>query len=130
MFTGSSGDYSRASRGISFHLCTRLRRAECRYCERSSGNSFYGLAIGFTVLVGAFSVGSISGGVFNPAVAAGISVMGLSSWPNIWIYLVADFAGGAVAAGVFNAVNPAERRDVDLSNSRKQPKEQTSAANS
>ena len=96
----------------------------------TSGNYFYGLAIGFTVLVGAFSVGSISGGVFNPAVAAGISVMGLSSWANIWIYLVADFAGGAVAAGVFNAVNPAERRDVDLSNSRKQPKEQTSAANS
>jgi aquaporin Z len=96
----------------------------------TSGNYFYGLAIGFTVLVGAFSVGCISGGVFNPAVAAGISVMGLSSWANIWIYLVADFAGGAVAAGVFNAVNPAERRDVDLSNSRKQPKEQTSAANS
>ena len=73
----------------------------------TSGNSFYGLAIGFTVLAGAFSVGSISGGVFNPAVAAGISVMGLSSWTNIWIYLVADFAGGAVAAGVFNALNPA-----------------------
>src|SRR3984957_2370453 len=73
----------------------------------TSGNSFYGLAIGFTVLAGAFSVGSISGGVFNPAVAAGISVMGISSWANIWIYLVADFAGGAVAAGVFNALNPA-----------------------
>src|SRR3954454_1032704 len=48
----------------------------------TSGNSFYGLAIGFTVLVGAFSVGNISGGAFNPAVAAGISVMGLSSWAN------------------------------------------------
>jgi aquaporin Z len=51
----------------------------------TSGNSFYGLAIGFTVLVGAFSVGDISGGAFNPAVAVGISVMGLSPWPNIWI---------------------------------------------
>jgi aquaporin Z len=49
----------------------------------TSGNSFYGLAIGFTVLAGAFSVGNISGGVFNPAVAAGISVMGLSSWANL-----------------------------------------------
>ena len=39
----------------------------------TSGNSFYGLAIGFTVLVGAFSVGNISGGAFNPAVAVGIS---------------------------------------------------------
>src|SRR5438309_11406907 len=51
----------------------------------TSGNSFYGLAIGFTVLVGAFSVGNISGGAFNPAVAVGISCMGLSPWPNIWI---------------------------------------------
>ena len=74
----------------------------------TSGNSFYGLAIGFTVMVGAFSVGNISGGVFNPAVAIGISVMGLSPWSNVWIYLVADFAGGAVAAGAFKALNPAE----------------------
>ena len=74
----------------------------------TSGNSFYGLAIGFTVLVGAFSVGNISGGAFNPAVAVGISVMGLSSWSNIWIYLVADFVGGAVAAAAFKAVNPAD----------------------
>jgi aquaporin Z len=74
----------------------------------TSGNSFYGLAIGFTVLVGAFSVGNISGGAFNPAVALAISVMGLSSWPNIWIYLVADFVGGAVAALAFKALNPAD----------------------
>src|SRR5215472_11320162 len=74
----------------------------------TSGNSFYGLAIGFTVLVGAFSVGNISGGAFNPAVAVGISVMGLSSWPNIWIYLVADFVGGAVAAAAFKALNTAD----------------------
>jgi aquaporin Z len=74
----------------------------------TSGNSFYGLAIGFTVLVGAFSVGNISGGAFNPAVAVGISVMGLSPWPNLWIYLLADFAGAVVAAGAFKAVNPLE----------------------
>jgi aquaporin Z len=75
----------------------------------TSGNSFYGLAIGFTVLVGAFSVGNISGGAFNPAVAVGISCMGLSSWPNIWIYLVADFVGGAAAAGAFKVVNPTDK---------------------
>jgi aquaporin Z len=75
----------------------------------TSGNSFYGLAIGFTVLVGVYSVGNISGGAFNPAVAMGISIMGLSSWPNIWIYLVADFAGGLAASGVFKALNPADK---------------------
>lgn len=75
----------------------------------TSGNSFYGLAIGFTVMAGAFSVGNISGGVFNPAVAVGISLMGLSSWLNIWIYLVAEVAGAAVAAGAFKALNPADK---------------------
>jgi aquaporin Z len=94
----------------------------------TSGNSFYGLAIGFTVLVGAFSVGSISGGAFNPAVAVGISVLGLSSWANIWIYLVADFAGGAVAAGAFKALNSAEREDAQRADSIDQPHEQGEAA--
>jgi aquaporin Z len=74
----------------------------------TSGNSFYGLAIGFTVMVGAFSVGNISGGAFNPAVAVGISFVGLSSWSNIWIYLVAEFVGAAVAAGAFKAVSPTD----------------------
>ena len=74
----------------------------------TSGNSFYGLAIGMTVMTGAFAVGDISGGVFNPAVAVGITVMGLSSWANIWIYLVANLAGGAIAALTFKIVNPTD----------------------
>ncbi len=74
----------------------------------TDGNSFYGLAIGFTVMAGAFAVGGISGGAFNPAVAFGISVMGLSSWGNIWIFLVANFLGGALAAFVFKFVNGSE----------------------
>jgi aquaporin Z len=94
----------------------------------TSGNSFYGLAIGFTVLVGAFSVGNISGGAFNPAVAAGISILGLSSWANIWIYVVADFAGAAVAAGAFRALNAADSEGVQLPDSRDQPQKQTKAA--
>jgi aquaporin Z len=94
----------------------------------TSGNSFYGLAIGFTVLVGAFSVGNISGGAFNPAVAVAISVMGLSSWPNIWIYLVADFVGAAAAAGAFKALNPADHEDVRVPDSRDQARAQSKAA--
>lgn len=74
----------------------------------TSGNSFYGLAIGFTVAAGAFAVGGISGGVFNPGVAVGISIMGLSAWSSIWIYLVANFLGGAAAAIAFKAVNPGD----------------------
>src|SRR6266567_4339431 len=43
----------------------------------TSGNSFYGLAIGMTVMAGAFAVGQIGGGAFNPAVAVGGLVAGL-----------------------------------------------------
>jgi aquaporin Z len=75
----------------------------------NANNSFYGLAIGFTVMTGAFAVGNISGGAFNPAVATGISMMGLTAWSNIWIYLVADFVGGAVAALVFKSTSLADR---------------------
>jgi aquaporin Z len=91
----------------------------------TSGNSFYGLAIGFTVLVGAFSVGDISGGAFNPAVAVGISVMGLSPWPNIWIYLVAEFVAAAVAAGAFKALNLVDREDLHRPDAVNQPQPQT-----
>jgi aquaporin Z len=72
----------------------------------TSGNSFYGLAIGFTVLTGAYSVGSISGGAFNPAVAIGLTIMCLSRPENIWIFFLANFAAAFVAAFVFRWVNP------------------------
>ncbi len=71
----------------------------------TAGNSFYGLAIGFTVLAGAYAVGSVSGGVFNPAVAIGVCTMGIISWGSLWIYLAANFAGGAVAALAYRTVN-------------------------
>jgi aquaporin Z len=74
--------------------------------EGTSGNSFYGLAIGMTVMVGAFAVGDISGGAFNPAVALGICILGISDWGNIWIYLLANFAAGAIAAVIFQMINP------------------------
>ena len=75
----------------------------------TSGNSFYGLAIGFTVLTGAFSVGRVSGGAFNPAVAVGVVVMGLLSASSIWIHIVADLLGGAAAAMVFKTINPGDK---------------------
>lgn len=74
----------------------------------TSGNSFYGLAIGFTVLAGAYAVGGLSGGVFNPAVAIGVCTMKVVAWGSIWIYLVANFAGGALAALTYRFVNGSE----------------------
>lgn len=76
--------------------------------KKSAGNSYFGLAIGFTVVVGAFAGGGISGGAYNPAVAAGITTMGLASANNIWIYIVGNFAGGAAAATIYKMVNADE----------------------
>jgi len=74
----------------------------------TAGNSFYGLAIGFTVLVGAVSVGAISGGAFNPAVAVGLGVMKKAAWPNIWMFLAPQWVAGALAAVVFRFTNGAD----------------------
>ena len=73
--------------------------------EDTENNSFYGLAIGFTVVAGAFAVGAVSGGAFNPAVAIGAAAMKLIPVAQIWIHLIADFLGGAAAAGVFHVAN-------------------------
>jgi aquaporin Z len=77
--------------------------------KATAGNSNYGLAIGFTVLAGAYAVGGISGGAFNPAVAVGITTMGLKRIADIWVFLLADLAGGAAAGLVFRFLNPDDR---------------------
>lgn len=70
----------------------------------TEGNSFYGLAIGFTVMVGAFTVGPISGGAFNPAVAFGATLSSAlfksGSWTDFWIYVVGPLVGAVIAAGI------------------------------
>ena len=72
---------------------------------KTQGNSFYGLAIGFTIVVAAFAGGSISGGAFNPAVGTGPTlvnaVLGGGSLAHWWLYLVGPFLGGGLAAAVF-----------------------------
>ncbi len=77
--------------------------------KATNGNSFYGLAIGFTVLTMAFAFGSVSGGAFNPAVAVGISILKLASWNSIWVYLLGCFGGASVAALVFRICNPDDK---------------------
>jgi len=77
--------------------------------KATSGNSFYGLAIGFTVLTGAFAVGSISGGAFNPAVAIGACVMNLIHRPSVWIHIAADLTGGLVAGLAFLYLHPDDK---------------------
>lgn len=82
--------------------------------KNTAGNSFYGLAIGFTVLAAAFAGGPISGGAFNPAVGTGPILIDTiighhDSIKNIWIYLVGPFVGGGIAGLVFNYLNPDDK---------------------
>ena len=81
----------------------------CATAKGTLNNSFYGLAIGMTVMVGAFSVGSISGGAFNPAVAVGIGVMKLVNISQIWVHISADLVGGMLAAVTFKILNPDDK---------------------
>jgi len=74
--------------------------------KKTAGNSYFGLAIGSTVMAAAYAGGNISGGAFNPAVAVGITLMGLSTVGNLWIFLAGNLAGGALAALVFRVTNP------------------------
>jgi aquaporin Z len=75
----------------------------------TTGNSFYGLAIGLTVFAMASTFGAVSGGAFNPAVAVGATVVKAFALKNIWIYLVACFGGGLLAALVFNFINEGDK---------------------
>ena len=74
----------------------------------TAGNSFYGLAIGMTVMAGAFAVGGVSGAAFNPAVAVGITIMRLLGTANLLYYVIVELAAGAVAALAYRYVNGSE----------------------
>lgn len=80
--------------------------------RKTEGNSYYGLAIGFTLLAGILSIGAVSAAAFNPAVALSLPLMGLETWPHLWIYLVANFAGAAAAAYTFKYLNPDDRHVI------------------
>lgn len=71
-------------------------------------NSFYGLAIGFTVAAGAVAVGGISGGVFNPAVLVGGATMGMFGGSTVVMYLIAQVVAGVLAGFAFRALNPGD----------------------
>jgi aquaporin Z len=80
--------------------------------RQTEGNSFFGLAIGATVLAAAFAGGGLSGGAFNPAVGVGPALVDAAlrggTLRHLWLYLVGPFAGAAAAALLFRVQNPAD----------------------
>ena len=98
---------------VAFTLALVLVVLNVAATKATEGNSFYGLAIGFTIVVGAFVGGPISGGAFNPAVGFGATLGAAlyhgGSWSNLWLYLVGPLVGGAIAAGIHYLQHPAEK---------------------
>lgn len=84
---------------FTFGLCwVILNVATARGTE---GNGFYGLAIGIFVIGGAYTVGPISGAVFNPAVALGLCMMEIVPWTLLGAYVVTEVLGVVLAGLAF-----------------------------
>jgi aquaporin Z len=100
---------------VLFTLALALVVLNSAASAKTHGNSFYGIAIGFTIVVAAAAGGPISGGAFNPAVGTGAilvnAALGGGTWANLWLYLVGPLAGGAIAAWIFGLQ---EREPVQL----------------
>jgi aquaporin Z len=80
--------------------------------KKSAGNSYYGLAIGFTIMTAAFAAGKVSGGAFNPAVGLGTLLVDMfvngNDISHVWIYIAGPCLGGIIAATFFKLTNPDE----------------------
>jgi len=112
---------------LTFALCHTVLHVATTTAQ--ANNSYYGLAIGFTVLSGAISVGGVSGGAFNPAVgclalAQSTSMSALVADPmgalsglvelflsDAWVYAAGPMAGGLLAGVLFRVTSPAESAD-------------------
>ena len=82
--------------------------------KENAGNGFYGMAIGFIVATGAFSVGSISGASFNPAVNVGLLIHQVIDLKLFVIYTVTQVSAGLAASLIFNYIEP-ENKTAHLS---------------
>jgi aquaporin Z len=85
--------------------------------KRTHGNSYYGMAIGFTIAAAIFVGGPISGGAFNPAVGfgatLGAAMFAGGGWSNLWLYIAGPAIGAAVGAAInYAQSDPAEPSDI------------------
>ncbi len=92
---------------FAFALCYVVLNVATSKDQKNNG--FFGLAIGFTIAAGAFAVGGVSGGVFNPQVALGGATAGLFGWSTIWVYILVELGAGIVAGLTFRTLNPSDK---------------------
>jgi len=114
------GDHSLLQAGVAemlytFMLCfvvLNVAGSKAVGSKISTGeNQFYGLAIGFVIVAGAYGAGNISGGCFNPAVVFGITPSG---WQAPVTYILCEFLGAGLAAGAFWVVRPSEKEGLQI----------------
>ncbi len=76
--------------------------------DKTKGNDYYGLAIGFALMAGAFAVGPISGGAFNPAVGIGPLLFDFSHFSTyttqVALYFFGPVVGGALAGLLYEQI--------------------------
>jgi len=83
--------------------------------KHAGKNQFYGIAIGFVIVAGAYSGGSVSMGCFNPAVAFGIDVS--SAYHGVkycFMYTFFELVGAVMAAGAFKICRGEQEADANI----------------
>ncbi len=83
--------------------------------EKYRGNQIFGFAIGYSIPALTGVGGSISGGVFNPAIAIGAAIVGFIAgvpfeWSHLCMYIISSFVGAILAAMAYRHFI-AERHD-------------------
>jgi len=117
---GPTAGFSWFSAGLcetlyTFMLCfVVLNVAVARKYSENEGNQWYGLAIGFVIVAGAYGAGAVSGGCFNPAVAIGIDASS-AGFRLGWCltYTIFELIGAALAAVAFKMVRPGDFNSSD-----------------
>lgn len=68
------------------------------FTRSTSGNTYFGLAMGMVYGACFYMFGLLSVSVFNPAVALGLAMAEVISWSTIWVFAIGSFAGGILSA--------------------------------
>mmetsp|Transcript_18108 Transcript_18108/g.30569 ORF Transcript_18108/g.30569 Transcript_18108/m.30569 type:complete len:457 (+) Transcript_18108:65-1435(+) len=78
----------------------------------TKSSHFFGLAIGFCVVVGGFAAGNVSGAALNPAVSAALALTGGGMGTAIGYGLV-QLLAGMLAASTFKVTHPEELESAE-----------------
>merc|ERR1719174_3674076 len=97
-----------------FMLCfVVLNVAASKKNNQRKGNQYFGLAIGFVIVAGAYGPGAVSGGCFTPAVAFAIDSSSIhKGFGWCLVYTIFELLGAAAAVGAFKLVRPEEQDEA------------------